>query len=144
MIFQASDAILYVVFILIATVILWLCIWLATRLIVSKTFASDKKIALLIAALLIVIVVPLISGAIGSVLNLIGNALADLRTLIYPHGVNHLGALTSVIEFLLILIVLKLIVRLEWKDAVWIALIALFFLYIILTLLPELGVFPFF
>jgi hypothetical protein len=141
MLFQANATVMWIVYVLIATVILWLFLWLATRLIAGKNVADNKKLMLLLSALIIIIVIPLITGFIGSILGVIGNALADLRTLIYPSGSNQLTRLVSAIEFLLILLVLKLLVTNEWKDALWIGLIGFFLLYMLLTLIPELMLF---
>jgi hypothetical protein len=138
-----GNSIMWLVYVLIATILLWLFLWLASKIIVSKTFANDKKLMLLLASLVIIIVIPLISGVIGMVLNAIGGALADLRTLIYPSGQNQLGRLVPVIEFLLILVVIKLFTSVDWKDTVWISLLALLLLYLLLTILPELMAFPF-
>ena len=85
--------------------------------------------------------IPLISGLIGGVLSALGNLVLDLRHIFLSGGHNYISALTGVIEFLLILIVLKLLVTDDWGDAVWVALIALFFLYLLLTLFAELAQF---
>jgi hypothetical protein len=142
MIYQASGWIFFIIYLLIASILLWLCLYLASSWIISKSYAKDKKMVLFFAAILLVLLVPIISGVIGMVLNFLGNALASLRTLIYPRGQNVVGSLTPVIAFLLFLIILKFVCSMEsWEKTLWISLIGLFLLFILYSLFPELMLF---
>ena len=69
MLLQGSFDPWVILYILIATIFLWLMLWLATRFIVSKDFASRKKIILLLVALIMVVLIPLVSGVIGTVIS---------------------------------------------------------------------------
>ena len=140
MLLQGNFTPLTILYILIATIFLWLMLWLATRFIVTKDFASRKKFMLLLVALIMVVLIPLVSGVIGSIISLPGEALLFLRNLIPGQNVsrNYVTALVPIIIFLLFLLILKFLAGVDWKDATWIALIALFLLYLLYTLLPEL------
>lgn len=127
-----------IIAIVVATILLWLMLWLATGWIVSKSYAQNKKVLLLVAALILVIVVPILAGLVAVVLNAIGNGIASLRNLIDGGGANMVGVLVSVISFLLFMIILRLIVGLDWKDTTWVSLIGLFLLYCLYSFFPEL------
>ena len=100
-------------------------------LIVSKTKASDKKFLIILLAFICVLILPIILGAINSVLGAIGNLIAF-------SGSNYLTQLTPVIGFLIILILTKFLIDLSWDQAVWISLLTLFFLFLLYTMIPEL------
>ncbi|GAB4305410.1 MAG: hypothetical protein Kow0069_01150 [Promethearchaeota archaeon] len=136
---STNETAMFVVALVVATLLLWLFMYLATRAIVSKPFATDKKLVLLLCAFLIVLLVPVVSGAIGTVLGAIGNLIGDAReTFGADLRVNYLVALVPIIAFLLILLLVKLLVSVDlWDKALWIALLALFLLYLFYTILPE-------
>jgi len=98
-----------ILYVLIATIFLWLMLWLATRFIVTKDFASSKKIWLLLVALIMVVLIPLVSGLIGTVISWPGEGLLWLRNLIPGQNVTHnyVTALVPIIIFLLFLLILK-------------------------------------
>jgi len=143
MLLQEFD-VLTIVYILIATILFWLMLWLATRLIVSKDFASNKKIMLLLTALLMVVLVPIITSAIVTVLGWAGDLMVNIRTFfntllsISGDGHNYVTGLASVISFLIFMIFLKFLVGMDWKDTTWVALIGIFLLYVFYSLVPEL------
>ena len=137
MLLQAFNP-LVILYILIATIFLWLMLWLATRFIVTKDFASRKKFMLLIVALIMVVLIPLVSGIVAIVVGWPGAAMVWIRSLIDDGGRNYTTALVPIIIFLLFLFILKFIAGMDWKDTTWIALIALFLLYMLYSLLPEL------
>ncbi|MHA1678830.1 MAG: hypothetical protein ACTSW3_08645 [Promethearchaeota archaeon] len=127
-----------ILYVLVATVFLWLMLWLATRFIVGKDFASRKKIILLIVALIMVVLIPLLSGVIAVIVGWPGAAMAWLRNLIDGGGRNYTTALVPIIVFLLFLLILKFLAGMDWKDTTWIALIAMLLLYMLYSLVPEL------
>ncbi len=138
--FLQAFELLDLVFILIASILLWLMLWLATRLIVTKSFASDKKFMLLIAALLTVVLVPLVAEAIMYVLNFAGEGMRLLRNLVDPNngGSNYIGNLAPIIAFLIFYFLLRILVRMDWKDTLWVSLIGIFLLFMLYSLVPEL------
>jgi hypothetical protein len=139
MLLQANGTVMFIVFLLIASVLLWLMLYFASSLIIGKTYASNKKLVLLIAAIILVLVVPLITGVIGTILNAVGGLFAGIRNLIDGQGSNYVGALVPIINFLLFMVVLKFICGMDrWDHVLWISLIALFFLFILYSLIPEL------
>ncbi len=127
-----------ILYVLVATIFLWLTLWLATRFIVTKDFASRKKIMLLLVALIMVVLIPLLSGVIGIIISWPGQAMVWLRDLIDGGGHNYVTALVPIIIFLLFLLILKFLAGMDWKDTTWVALIALFLLYLLYSLVPEL------
>ncbi|MHA1777455.1 MAG: hypothetical protein ACTSWC_11820 [Promethearchaeota archaeon] len=138
MILQTSIF-LTIVYILIASILLWLMIWLAARLIISKSYAVDKKFLLLISALVLVIVIPIVGSGASYVLGLIGNAFAGLRDLITPgQGRNYVVQLVPIVVFFVFLVILKFLAGMEWRDATWISFISLLLLYCLYSLVPEL------
>lgn len=138
MIFQASNVFLTIAYILIASILLWLMLWLASRLIISKTYAKDKRFILLIAAVVLVIVIPLVGSGAGFVLGLIGDAFASLRDLIAPSGRNYVVQLVPIVVFFVFLVILKFLAGMDWRDATWISFISLLLLYCLYSLVPEL------
>jgi hypothetical protein len=138
MILQVPDIVWTILFILIASIFLWLMLWLATRLIVSKDFAQKKKIMLLITAILMVLLTPIVTGVIVNIISLPGDLMVMLRDLIDGGGQNYMGGFAPILAFLIFLIILKFLVGMDWKDTIWVGLIGIFLLYLLYSLLPEL------
>ena len=126
----------FIIWLIVGTIIVGLFIYLATWLIVSRAKAKDKIIMIFIAAFLGIFLLPIISGAIGYILNAIGSIPALL-----PWGGNYMELLLLVIEYLLLLIILKFLLNTEWSNAVWISLITLFLLYLLYSFFPILYTF---
>ena len=131
MLFQADDALLFILWLVLATVIVTLVLYIAVLLIVSKTRASDKKFLILLLGFICVLIIPIILQAIDSVLGAIGDVI-DFS------GQNHLPRLTPIIGFLIILILVKFLIDIAWDQAVWISLLTLFILFLLYTMIPEL------
>jgi hypothetical protein len=112
--------------------------YIAVRLVVSKTKASDRWVLILVLAFIAVLLIPVIVNAIMMVLNVVGNALASLRSAIDSGGQNFLGNFAPIIFFLLLLAFSKFLVDISWEHALWVSLLTLFILYIIYSLIPEL------
>jgi len=138
MLFQMGDPLFFVLWLILATVIVFLIMFIAVRVVVSKTKASDKKYLILLLAFIAVLLLPIIVGAIMTVLNVIGEALASLRSAIDGGGQNFLGNFAPIIFFLLLLAFSKFLVDITWEHALWVSLLTLFILYIIYSLIPEL------
>ena len=138
MLFQFGDPLFFILWIILATVVVFLIMYIAVRLVVSKTKASDKWILILILAFIAVLLLPVIVGAIMMVLNVIGDALASLRSVVDGGGQNFLGNFAPIIFFLLLLAFTKFLVSISWEHALWVSLLTLFILYIIYSLIPEL------
>ena len=122
---------MFILWLILATVIVALLMYLSVLLIASKTKANDKKIIIVILALICVLIIPIILGAINSVLGAIGNVIAF-------SGSNYLTQLTPIIGFLIILILVKFFLDISWDQAVWVSLLTLFFLFLLYTMIPEL------
>ncbi|MBY9019447.1 MAG: hypothetical protein KGD67_00205 [Candidatus Lokiarchaeota archaeon] len=138
MLFQFGDPLFFVLWLILATVIVFLIMYIAVRLVVSKTKASDKWVLILVLAFIAVLLLPIIVGAVMTVLNLIGGALASLRSALDGGGHNFLGNFAPIIFFLLLLAFTKFLVSISWEHALWVSLLTLFILYIIYSLIPEL------
>ena len=138
MLFQKMNPALLLLWIILAIIVVTLIIYLAVKVIESKYKASDKKWVILLIAFLAVVVVPIILGFINLVLSALGNGLASLRNIIDGGGRNYLTSLTAIIGFIIILVLIKFLIDLPWESSLWIALLTLFVIYIILTLIPEL------
>jgi len=138
MLFQFGDPIFFILWLILATVVVFLIMYIAVRLVVSKTKASDRWVLILLLAFIAVLLLPVIVGAIMMVLNVIGEALADLRSAIDGGGQNFLGNFGPIIFFLLLLAFTKFLVDISWEHALWVSLLTLFILYIIYSLIPEL------
>jgi hypothetical protein len=123
----------FIVWLIIGTIILGLFIYLAVWLIVSKTKAKDRLLMIFIAAFLGIFLLPIVAGAIGSILNAIGGIPALL-----PWGENNMGGLVPIVQYLLFIIIIKFLISLEWGNAVWITLIALFLLFLLYSFFPVL------
>jgi len=131
MIFQGESTLFFILWLILATVIVALIIYISVLLIGSKTKASDKKFLIILLAFICVLIIPIILGAINSVLGAIGNLIAF-------SGSNYLTQLTPIIGFLIILILTKFLIDLSWDQAVWISLLTLFFLFLLYTMIPNL------
>jgi len=131
MLFQFESTLFFILWLILATVLVTLIIYISVLLINSKTKASDKKFLIILLAFLCVLIIPIILGAVNSVLGAIGNLLAF-------SGSNYLTQLTPIIGFLIILILTKFLIDLSWDQAVWISLLTLFFLFLLYTMIPEL------
>jgi len=138
MLFQIGDPLFFVLWLILATVIVFLIMYIAVRLVVSKTKASDKWVLILVLAFIAVLLLPVIVGAIMMVLNVLGDLLANLRSAIDGGGQNFLGNFAPIIFFLLLLAFTKFLVSISWEHALWVSLLTLFILYIIYSLIPEL------
>jgi len=134
MIFQGEATLFFVLWLIVATIIVALIIYIAVLLIASKTKASDKKFLIILLAFICVLIIPIVLGAINSVLEAIGN-------LIKFSGSNYLTQLTPIIGFLIILILVKFFLDITWDHAVWISLTTLFFLFLLYTMIPDLYAF---
>ncbi|MFO7797044.1 MAG: hypothetical protein ACQERB_10780 [Promethearchaeati archaeon] len=141
MLFQTADPIIFLLGIIIGTVLLGLIIYLAVLLIESKTKASDKVIMIFLLALIVILILPPVLGAVGSVLGAIGDVFANIRNAIDGGGANYLTQLVPIIGFLILLVLTKFFVDIKWETSVWISLLTLFMLYILLSLIPELDFF---
>jgi len=131
MIFQGEATLFFVLWLIVATIIVALIIYIAVLLIASKTKASDKKFLIILLAFICVLILPIVLGAINSVLGVIGNLIAF-------SGSNYLTQLTPIIGFLIILILVKFFLDITWDHAVWISLTTLFFLFLLYTMIPDL------
>ena len=140
MLFQAESSIMFIIWLILATVLLWLIIYLSVLVIQSKTKASDKKFMELLLAFIIVLFLPIVLSAISMVLGSIGQLLALIR---FDGGGNPgaLLALVPIIGFLIVLVLTKYLIDLPWDNSVWISLFTLFILYILFTVIPELNSF---
>lgn len=123
----------YIVWLIVGIILLTLMLWLAVRAIISKSKAKDKKWMILLISIIALVVLPLISGVIAQLLNLIGSIPASLSW-----GTNYLGALVPICEFLLFLITLKFFLSESWGNCVWVALLGLFLLYLLYSFFPVL------
>lgn len=136
-----GDPLFFVLWLILATVIVFLIMYIAVLLVVSKTKAKDKWFLILILAFVAVLVLPIIVNAIMMVLNFLGGGLAALRTAIDGGGHNYLALFEPIIFFLLLLTLTKFLLGASWEHALWISLLTLFLLYIIYSLIPELYTF---
>ena len=133
MLFQAEGTLLFVLWLILATVILALIIYIAVLLIVSKTKASDKKFLIILLAFICVLVIPLVLGAISSVFGVFSQ-------IPWSDG-NYLTLLIPIIGFLIILVLGKFLLDVAWDKALWISLLTLFVLFLLYTLVPGLASF---
>jgi hypothetical protein len=130
MLFQ-TEALLFVLWLILATVIVTLIIYIAVLLIVSKTKASDKKFLIILLAFICVLILPIVLAAIDTVLGAIGDLIAF-------SGQNHLTRLTPIIGFLIIFVLTKFLLDVAWDNSIWISLLTLFFLFLLYTMIPGL------
>ncbi|MEJ2252572.1 MAG: hypothetical protein P8Y97_23290 [Candidatus Lokiarchaeota archaeon] len=140
MLFQL-EPLLFVLWLILATVIVTLILFISVTVIESKVKAKDKIVMIVILAFIIVLILPIVINAVSTVLSAIGGALAYLRDLIDGGGANYLPRLAVIIGFLLLLLLTKYLLDIRWTTALWVSLLTLFILYIIYCLLPELYTF---
>lgn len=134
MIFQfENQTVNFILWLVVGTIILGLFINLSIRFIVSKTKASDKVFMEFLVAFLGIFLIPIIAGAIGSILTAIGSLPAML-----PWGGNFMGLLVPVVQYLMFLIAIKFLLDEDWGHATWISLIAMFLLYFLYSCFPIL------
>jgi len=139
MLFQgAENSVIFIIALILATILITLIIYVCVKGIESQNKASDKKFMILFVAFITVLILPVVSGALGQVLLAIGNILVEIRNAITPSGVNYLEALVPIIYFLMLLALIKFLIDTRWESALWISLLTLFIMYIIYTLVPEL------
>jgi len=98
MLFQLDSTLMFILWLILATVIVALILYISVLLIASKTKASDKKFVIVILAFIFVLIIPIILGAINQVLVAIGDLVAF-------SGSNYLTQLTPIIGFLIILVI---------------------------------------
>ncbi|MFX0077460.1 MAG: hypothetical protein ACFE96_18610 [Candidatus Hermodarchaeota archaeon] len=137
-IINIGDPLFFVLWLILATVIVFLIMYIAVLVVVSKTKARDKWFLILLLAFIAVLVLPIIVNAIMLVLNFLGNGLATLRSAIDGGGANYLSLFAPIIFFLLLLALTKFLLGISWEHALWVSLLTLFILYIIYSLIPEL------
>ena len=111
MLFQLDSTLMFILWLILATVIVALILYISVLLIASKTKASDKKFVIIILAFIFVLIIPIILGAINSVLGVIGSLVAF-------SGSNYLTQLTPIIGFLIILVLTKFLISIPWDQAV--------------------------
>jgi hypothetical protein len=138
MLFQIGDPLFFILWLIVATVVVFFIMYISVRLVVSKTKASDKKFMILLLAFIAVLLLPIVVNAIMLVLNFIGDGVAALRDFFDGGGVNFLARFAPIIFFLLLLALTKWLLDVTWEHALWISLLTLFILYIIYSLIPEL------
>jgi len=138
MLFQAEETLFFILWLVVATIVVFLIMFLSTRVVVSKTKASDKKFMILLLAFVAVLLLPIIVNVIMIVLNAIGEGVAMLRDLLDNGGENFLTHFGPIIFFLLLLALTKWLLDVTWEHALWISLLTLFILYLIYSLIPEL------
>ncbi len=140
-----AEPVVFIIWLILATIIVFLVIYIVVLLLESKTKASDKWVMILILAFLIVLVLPIVLNAVTGVLDAIGGALEETRDAIDDPtnggGHNYLILLAPVIGFLILLVLVKFLIDIPWDNAVWVALLILFVLYVLFTLIPELYTF---
>jgi len=142
MLFQDDvEPIFFILWLILATIIVALIIYIVVHLLESKTKASDKKFLILLLAFIIVLLLPVVLNAINEVLSAIGDTLAEIRNALDDGGQNYLTNLTPIIGFLILLVLVKFLIDIPWDNAVWVSLLTLFILYILYCLIPELYTF---
>lgn len=134
MLYQLSGDPMQIVWLIVSTIIYGLLIYVSIIWLSSKTKANDKKIMVFIVAVIGIWLVPLIGGAIGGVLTSIGNLFSFI-----PETTNMMGSLTIIIIFLLLLVVIKYLIDVSWDKGLWIALLSLFLLYLLFSIVPYVG-----
>ncbi len=141
MLFQIPDSLIFIIWLILATILVALIIYIVVLLLESKTRASDKKFMIILLAFIVVLLLPVVLNALGTVLGAIGGALADIRNAIDGGGTNFLVMLVPVVGFLILLVLVKFLIDVPWDKSVWISLLILFLLYIMYSLIPELYTF---
>lgn len=143
MLFQGdAEPVIFIIWLILATIIVALIIYIVVLLLESKTKASDKIFLIIILAFIIVLLLPVILNAIDEVLSAMGDALADIRNAIEKDaGRNYLILLTPIFGFLILLVLVKFLIDIPWDNAVWVSLLTLFILYVLYCIIPELYTF---
>ena len=141
MLFQEVDALILILGIIIGTIIVTLVLYLIVRIIESEHRANDKIYMIILEAFIAVFILPIILGAIGTVLGAIGDLVAGIRNAIDDGGTNYVVLLVPIFGFLILLALTKFLIDISWESALWISLILLFVLYIIYSIVPELYIF---
>jgi hypothetical protein len=142
MLFQDdAEPVLFIIWLILATIIVFLIIYIVVLLLESKTKAKDKAILIFILAFIIVLLLPVVLNAINEVLIALGDALADIRNAVDDGGANFLTRLTPIFGFLILLVLVKFLIDIPWDNAVWISLLTLFILYVLYCIVPELYTF---
>ena len=131
MLFQGNETLMFVLWLILATVIVTLILYIAVLLIVSKTKASDKKFLIILVAFICVLVLPIVLGALYSVFAVV--------TVPWNPGGNYLILLVPIIGFLIVLVLVKFLLDVAWDHALWISLLTLFILFLLYTLIPGLA-----
>ena len=93
MLFQMNSQLMFLIWLVLATVVVFLVMYLAVKVIESEHKASDKKLWILLIAFLAVLVIPIILGVVGMILGAIGYLLASARNLLDGGGANYLPQL---------------------------------------------------
>ncbi|MFX1568696.1 MAG: hypothetical protein ACFFCV_10040 [Promethearchaeota archaeon] len=132
MLFQLNATLMFVLWLILATVIVTLILYIAVLLIVSKTKASDKKFLIILVAFICVLILPVVLSALGSVF--------AVFTFPWSDG-NYLLQLVPIIGFLIVLVLVKFLLDVAWDHALWISLLTLFVLFLLYTLIPGLASF---
>ena len=140
MLFQDS-AVMLILGIIIGTIIVTLVLYLIVRVIESEHRANDKIFMIILEAFIAVFILPIILGAIATVLGAIGGLVAEIRNVLDGGGANYVVALVPIFGFLILLALTKFLIDISWESALWISLILLFVLYIIYSIVPELYTF---
>jgi len=135
-----AEILLFILWVVLATMLLGLFIWLATRWISSKTKAKDKIVMIFVLALVAVLLLPLVSGLIGTVLGWIDTVVGWPATQLHflGDGGGYLLTLVAVIQYLIFVVLVKFFINETWNNSVWISLISLFLLFLLYTLIPAL------
>lgn len=137
---STSEILFFILWVVVATMLLGLFIWLATRWISSKTKAKDKIVMIFLLALVMVLLIPLLEGLLHTVLiaidSVVGWPASQLPFL--GSGGGYLLALVGIIIFLVFMVFVKMFLNETWSNSVWIALLSLFLLYLLYTLIPAL------
>ena len=141
MLFQLDPAVTLILGIIIGTIIVTLVLYLIVRIIESEHRANDKIYMIILEAFIAVFILPIILGAIGTVLGAIGDLVAGIRSALDDGGVNYVVLLVPIFGFLILLALTKFLIDISWESALWISLILLFVLYIIYSIVPELYTF---
>ncbi|MBN1802749.1 MAG: hypothetical protein JW891_14660 [Candidatus Lokiarchaeota archaeon] len=140
MILQDWSAVYLILGIVIGTIIVTLILFIIVMLLESKTKAKDKIFFIVLIAFLAVFLLPIVMNAIGAALGAIGDLFAAIRNVFDPgEGRNYLVYLVPVFGFLILLVINKYLLDIEWDMATWISLILLFVLYIMFCVVHELS-----
>jgi len=135
---ESPDTLMLVLGIIIGTIIVTLILYMVVRIIESEHRANDKIFMIILEAFIAVFILPIILGAVSTVLSVIGNIPMAIRDALDGGGVNQLLALVPIVGFLILLALTKFLIDISWESALWISLILLFILYIIYSIVPEL------